>query len=137
MSDWQDPAAPAAGSEPGPDHDESIGALLSRLVDDGEDFVRGEIRLYRAQAMARLVEARSAVAMIAAAGMIGLATTIALLVGLIVILIPYLGRIGAVALVIGVSLLIAWILLQTGLGKLRRATDLDTSPADPNKEAGL
>lgn len=132
MNEGQDPVAPATGA----DNDESISGLLSRLVDDGENFVRGEIRLYRAQAIARLAVAQTAVVMIAMAGMIALATAIALLVGLIVILIPYLGRIGAVALVIGVSLLIAWILLQAGLGKLRNATDLDQSPAVPDKEAG-
>lgn len=130
MNEGHDTAAPAGAVNEG-----SIGGLLSRLVDDGEKFVRGEIRLYRAQAIARLAEAQTAVVMIAVAGMIALATAIALLVGLIIILIPYLGRIGAVALVIGVSLIIAWILLKTGLGKLRNATDLDTSPAEPSKEA--
>lgn len=128
MSEGQEPAggAAAVGQE-----ESSIGALLSQLVDDGENFVRAEIRLYRAQAIARLVEARAAIAMIAVAAVILLASAIALLVGLIFILAPYLGRAGSVALVIGLSLVLAWILVRIAAAKLRKATDPDASPAAP------
>ena len=101
----------------------TIGTLLSRLVDDSEEFVRAEVRLYRAQAILRLIEARMAIMMIVIAAVILLATAIALLVGLIIILAPMVGRAAAVAIVVVGSLAIAWLLVQIALGKLRRATD--------------
>lgn len=129
VSEGLDPAAEAMAAGP---EDSSIGKLLSQLVDDGENFVRAEIRLYRAQAIARLAEARAAVAMIAVAAVILLASAIALLVGLIFILAPYIGRVGAVAVVIGLALILAWLLVRMALAKLRKATDPDASPADPD-----
>ncbi|WP_158014028.1 phage holin family protein [Sphingomonas sanxanigenens] len=133
MSEGVDSVVEPAASGP---EDSSIGTLLSQLVDDGENFVRAEIRLYRAQAIARLVEARTAVAMIAVAAVILLASAIALLVGLIFILAPYLGRVGAVAVVIGLALALAWILVRVALAKLRKATDPDASPAEPDLGGG-
>ena len=46
-----------AGHSP---EDDSIGALFARLIDDGERFVRAEVRLYRAQLFSRLHDARAA-----------------------------------------------------------------------------
>jgi len=108
----------------------SIGALLSRLVDDSEQFVRAEIKLYRAQAILRLVAARSAIIMLAVAMVIMLATAIALLIGFILILIPMVGRPIAVATVVIGSLLVAWILVQIAINKLRRVTDIDAKPSE-------
>lgn len=125
MSDAEQPAGIPTGEPAG---DTTIGGLLSRLVDDSEQFVRAEVKLYRAQAILRLLEARTAIVMLAVALVIVLATAIALLVGMILILVPHVGRAGAVAIVVIVSLLVAWLLIQFGLARLRRATDIDKTP---------
>ena len=44
-----------------PPQEESITSLVTRLIDDGEEFVRAELKLYRARLFSRLDEARNAI----------------------------------------------------------------------------
>ncbi len=122
----ESPAAPAST-----DADESIVALFSRLVDDAETFVRAEIRLYRANLFARLTEARTAIIMILTAFLLAQSAIIALLVGLVVILRPSLGAIGATATVVTVAITIAGLLAWLAIDKIRRVTEINgKSPRD-------
>ena len=50
--------------QPPEEHDSSIAALFARLIDDAERFVRAEVRLYRAQFLSRVGEARSAIILV-------------------------------------------------------------------------
>jgi hypothetical protein len=116
------PAEPAA-------IDDSIIALFTRLVDDAERFVRAELRLYRANLFSRLRETRSAIIMLLTGFLLAQSAIIALLVGLVIILRPMLGAIGATALVVGASITIAAMLAWFGIDKIGRATDIkDKAP---------
>lgn len=115
-----EPATPPAEPE-----DDSIAALFARLVDHVDRFVRAELKLYRARAFDRLADARSAVIGLLFAFLLAQSAIIALLVGLIVILRQPLGAVGATAAVVGGALVIAVVLVQFGLTRLRKATDIE------------
>lgn len=117
----ESPAAPAAT-----DADESIVALFSRLVDDAETFVRAEIRLYRANLFERLTEARTAIVMILTAFLLAQSAIIALLVGLVVILRPILGAVGATATVVVSAITIAGLLAWLAIDKISRVTEINS-----------
>lgn len=104
--------------------DESIVALFSRLVDDAETFVRAEIRLYRANLFERLTEARTAIVMILTAFLLAQSAIIALLVGLVVILRPMLGAVGATATVVIGAITIAGLLAWVAIDKISRVTEI-------------
>lgn len=115
------PAAP-----PPVETDESIVALFSRLVDDAETFVRAEIRLYRANLFSRLTEARTAIVMILTAFLLAQSAIIALLVGLVVILRPILGAVGATATVVVSAITIAGLLAWLAIDKISRVTEINS-----------
>lgn len=104
--------------------DNSIAALFASLIEDAEDFVRAELQLYRANLFARLTEARTGIVMILASFLIAQSAIIALLVGLVIILRPDLGAVGATATVVGTSLLVVALLAWLAIGRLRKATDI-------------
>lgn len=121
--------APVDGSPAAPrpvEADESIVALFSRLVDDAETFVRAEIRLYRANLFARLTEARTAIIMILTAFLLAQSAIIALLVGLVVILRPILGAVGATATVVVSAITIAGLLAWLAIDKISRVTEINS-----------
>lgn len=109
------------------DSEDSIAALFARLIEDAEHFVRAELRLYRADLFRRLREARSAIILILIGFLFAQSAIIALLVGLIVILRPVLGAIGATASVVGGSVIVAAIMARIALGKLNKATEIKDS----------
>lgn len=99
-----------------PHEDTSIGALFSRLIGDVERFARAEVRLYRAELLGRLDAVKFALAMGAVALLLAQATVVALLVGLLLILQPYIGAGWATVAVVGGALvllaLLGWFALQ-------------------------
>jgi VIT1/CCC1 family predicted Fe2+/Mn2+ transporter len=107
--------------------DDSIAALFSRLIDDAERFVRAEIRLYRAQAFARLGEARSAIVMVVIALLLAQSAFIGVVVGLLLILRGPLGAAWATVVVVCVSLGIAAVLVRLAIGKIRKVTEIKDS----------
>lgn len=108
--------------------DDSVASLFAMLIEDAENFVRAEVTLYRASIVARLTEARSAIVMILASFLLAQAAIIAFLVGLLVILLPYLGAAGATAAVVGSGLGMAGLLAFLAIGRLRKATQIDETP---------
>ncbi|WP_374125533.1 phage holin family protein [Sphingomonas sp. 28-62-11] len=109
--------------------DDSFVALFGRLVDDAERFVRAELRLYRANLFSRLAETRTAIIMILTSFLLAQSAIIALLVGLVVILRPSLGAIGATAAVVGGSITVALLLAWLAMNKFRAVTDIkDKAP---------
>ena len=107
-----------------PPGQESIPALVSRLIDDGEQFVRAELKLYRARLFSRLDEARNAIILIVVALSLVQATIVAALVGLLIILRPVLGPGGATAAVIVAGLGVAALLAFVAWRFLLKATEI-------------
>ncbi|MBA3880568.1 MAG: hypothetical protein C0500_12730 [Sphingobium sp.] len=95
------------------------------MIDHVERFVRAELRLYRARAFDRLADARTVIVSLLLAFLLAQSAIIALLVGLIVILRRPLGAVGATAAVVGGALVIAVVLVQLALARLRKATDIE------------
>jgi len=115
--------------QPPEEHDSnSIAALFARLIDDAERFVRAEVRLYRAQFLSRVGEARSAIILVVLALLLAQSAMIATVLGLLLILRRPLGEVGATILVVVVSLGIAGLLVRAALGKVRRITDFKDKP---------
>jgi hypothetical protein len=111
-----------------PPDDDSIGALISRLIDDAERFVRAEVRLYRAQLFNRIGQARTPILLGAIAFLLAQSAIIATVVGLVLILRRPLGPVGA-TLVVGVgALLIAGLLLRIAIGRIRKLTAIKDKP---------
>lgn len=101
---------------------DSIVALVTRLIDDVEHFVRSEISLYRAQMLERARQAQSAILMLIVAFVLAQATVFTLLVVLVLILRRWMGIYGASALVIGAALVMTLLLAKMAAGKLKAAT---------------
>lgn len=105
--------------------EDSISSLFARLVDDGERFVRAELKLYRATLFNRLADARVAIVGLLVAFLLVQSAIIALLVGLIVILRRPLGAVGATASVVGGAVIVAVVLAQLALMRLRKVTEIE------------
>jgi hypothetical protein len=93
-----------------PDKQESVGALLSRLVEDGKSFARAEIGYYRTLAIAKLGEATGGLVLGMVALVLLLSAVTALLVGLILTLATLVGPGFATLIVILATLLVAGLL---------------------------
>ncbi|WP_293879937.1 phage holin family protein [Sphingomonas sp.] len=98
----------------------SLGALFSRLIEEGEAFIRAEVSLYRAQATRKAFSAGLVVGLVGAAIMLTQALLVAILVGLILILAPRLGM-GWAVLSVTVSTVIL-IIVCVMIGRARVAT---------------
>jgi hypothetical protein len=99
--------------------DESIGDLFSRLIDEGREYARAEIGLYREIAKRRAAQGRTgAIALAAGAGLLWFAGIAALLGGVLGLatLIGPLAAGLAVAALLGAGGL---VLLRFGIGELR------------------
>src|SRR5690242_17207208 len=103
-----------------PDHDNSIAHLFSRMIGDAERFVRAEIRLYRAQFLSRVGEARIAILLGVIALLLAQSAIIAMVLGLLLILRHPLGEAGATILVVIVSLGIAALLVRIAVTKVQK-----------------
>lgn len=109
--------------------DESIAALVHHAVEDARELASAEIALYRAKVSERVSAYTSAAIFFGAAGVLALSAVTALLVGLILSLATLIGPLGATAVVIVVTLIIAGILGMIGKGKLAPATGAATEKA--------
>jgi len=111
-----------------PPTNESIPALVSRLIDDGEGFVRAELKLYRARLVSRLDDVRNAIIFVVIALSLVQAVMVAALVGLLIVLRPLIGPGGATGMVVvaglgvaGLLAFLAWrLLLKTSLPRRKR-----------------
>lgn len=98
--------------------------LVGRLVDDARGVVSAEVELYKAKAGERVSAYRSAAVFFVAAGVLGLAALVALLVGLILTLSTLIGPGYATAAVVIVVLVIAAVLALVGKSRLRPASEV-------------
>lgn len=105
-----------------PDDEEGIGTLITRAVGDGRAYAEAEIAYWRALALDRLADARVAALFGIAVLLLAQAAAIALIVGLVMILTPYVGPGLATLIVVlvaaGAAALFAWAALR----RYRRVT---------------
>lgn len=101
--------------------DESVGALIARLVADAKDYGRAEASFYRVLARERLGEARSGLVAGVAAFVLAFAAVVALLVGLVLTLATLIGPGLATMAVVIVALAIAALLGRHAVQRLRHA----------------
>jgi uncharacterized membrane protein len=114
-----------------PPQQESIPALVTRLIDDGEEFVRAELKLYRARLFSRLDEARNAIILAVVALSLVQAVMVAALVGLLIVLRPVIGPGGATAVVVVTGLAFAGLLAWLGWRQLLKATEIKDKDRRP------
>lgn len=100
--------------------DESVPELVGRLLDDTRGLVSAEVELQKAKLGERVSAYKAAAIFFVAAGVLGLAALIALLVGLIMTLATLIGPGFATAAVVIAVLTIAAVLALVGRGKLAR-----------------
>ncbi|WP_157217625.1 phage holin family protein [Flavisphingomonas formosensis] len=105
--------------QPGDELDRStLGGLFSRLIEDTEQLVRAELRVYREMLVARLLRAQLAVAALIVALLIVAASVTSLFVGLSIALGELIGRIAACFVVGFGGLAIAGLLVWFGIRRI-------------------
>ena len=107
----------------------SIGHLFSRLIDDAERFVRAEINLYRAQAFARIGEAKLALLLGATAFLLAQSALIAMLVGLVLVVRTQVHSAAwATVIVVGTALIVSAIMVAIAVAKIKKLTRIQDGP---------
>jgi hypothetical protein len=96
-------------------HEESIGDLFGRLIEDGRSYARAEIEVVKQIARHRAGKARSGLIMLAAGAVLLLSSLTALLLGLVLGLAVLIGPVLA-------GLAIAALLAGIGYGLIRYGT---------------
>jgi len=114
--------------EPRGDPDQDIPALLAQLSQDARAFAAAEMRYARAELSERAALALPAVAMLAVAAVLAFATLVALLIGLVVALTPFLSAIGATGLVCVVAAVVIVTLYLVSAQRLRKAFKTSEDP---------
>lgn len=124
MSDAEDRQAGSQADE------SSIGALLGRLVDDAESFVRAEVKLYRVEALHKLASYRMSIVMAAVGALLALGSVILLLIALVFALAPYTGTAWAALIISMLSLATAvtlfWAVWRGMLEEIDEEAEADT-----------
>jgi hypothetical protein len=107
-----------------PQPEDSITSLVSRLIDDGEEFVRAELKLYRARVFSRLDEARNAILLGIGALVLAQSVVVAALVGLLLTMRRLVGPGWATLVVVGGGLLITAMMGWAAWALVKRATEI-------------
>ena len=101
--------------------DESVGDLFGRLIEDGREYARAEIGLYRQIARYRAARARNGLILVAAGAVLGLSALTALILGFVLGLANLIGPVLAglaVALVLAGAGFVLVRIGAAGLGAL-------------------
>lgn len=101
-------------------NDESIGEVLSRLKESGQQYARAEFHRQKVRATEIGLEFRNIAVLLGIAAFLMLAAAVALLVGAILALTPTIGAWGATAVVVGAVLALAFLLVILARNRLRR-----------------
>ena len=114
-----------------PDVDEATyRQIVAGLMEDGEQFAKSKIKLYRAVVLYRVSQARKAVGLIAIAFLIAAAALVALLMALVLSLSQSVGPLLAGIIVCGIGLLLAALLTYWGV---KTFPDLDEKLFDDDE----
>jgi hypothetical protein len=101
-----------------------IGELLSRLTDEAKAFGEAELAYYRALAAEKIEDARASLWMGAAGAGLMIAASVALVVGLVLTLSPWIGPGPATLLVVAVAGGTAWLLGRAAWRHIKRVLGL-------------
>jgi Putative Actinobacterial Holin-X, holin superfamily III len=96
-------------------------ALLAQLGSDARAFAEAEVRWIKAEAGERASHVVPALVLIVSALALAAGALIALLLGMILVLRPYAGTGGAVAIVVGGGIVVAGLLGWAGSRRIKRA----------------
>jgi hypothetical protein len=100
-------------------NDESIGEVLSRLKESGQQYARAEFNRQKVRATEIGLEFRNIAVLLGIAAFLVLAAAVALLVGVILALTSMIGAWGATALVVGAVLALAFLLVILARNRFR------------------
>ncbi len=103
-----------------PVEQESLAALLSRVVSDAEQVARAEIELQKAKVVAKIDDARDAILLLVAAIATGAVALTAFVVGALLVLTQYIGPLGATAVVVGALVVLAILLGWFSMRQFKR-----------------
>jgi hypothetical protein len=106
-------------ADAGEPKDESIGELLGRLAQDGRDFVRAEVGVYRAIAARRMARARNGLIALAVGAVLMICSVTALLLGLVLWLATLIGPLLAGLAVAALLILVGLLLVRIGINGLK------------------
>ena len=111
---------------------------LERLVDDAQTYFNAELTYQKSRAAFILDRVKKTVIFAVAAGVIGFLAAIGLTVGLIIALTPLITGFGATALVVGVMLLVAYLLIRRALTNWQDVSRVakDKQPQAANDHSG-
>ena len=107
--------------------EESIGEVLSRLKESGQQYARAEFNRQKVRATEIGLEFRNIAVLLGIAAFLVLAVAVALLVGIILALTPMIGAWGATAVVVGVVLALAFLLVILARNRFRRLNGEEAS----------
>jgi uncharacterized membrane protein YccC len=106
-------------ADAGDPKDESIGALIGRLAEDGRAFVKAEVSVYKAIAARRMARARNGMIALAIGAVLLICSITALLFGLVLWLATLIGPLLAGLAVAAGLILVGVVLVQIGIGGLK------------------
>lgn len=102
-----------------PKDDESIGALLGRLAEDGRAYVKAELGVYKAIAARRAARARNGLIALVVGAVLAISSITALLLGLVLWLAGLIGPLPAGLVVAALLILAGYVLVRIGMSGLR------------------
>ena len=111
------------------DKEAGLGALVSRLIEEGRELLRAEIDLGKAIALSRIARARAGLMMTAAAVLLVPSAITTLLIGCLLGLRPLIGPFAAGLVVSIGALCVAGLLGKIGIDKLIAAASTDGDDA--------
>jgi len=117
-----------------PTDQQSLGTLVTGIVEDLQNVVRGEITLAKTELKEEAAVAGRGAGMLAAGGIVGLVAFIFLMLGVTYLINRWLTMWQSAAIVGAVLLVVAIILLKVGQKKLSAASLTPTQTIDSLKE---
>ena len=103
-------------ADSGEPEDESIGALLGRLADDGRAYVKAEVAVYKQIAARRAARARNGLIALAIGAVLIFSSFTALLLGLVLWLATLIGPLLAGLVVMAFLIIVGLVLVKIGIG---------------------
>jgi hypothetical protein len=117
-----------------PDEQETLGALLARLIEDGRALAKAELVLFRTDFYRRIGRARTGALLCLIGAIMGQAAAVTFLVTLSFVLTPWIGRLGGAAVSVLLGIGMAVLLIRMGVRKLMLVVE---DPDDDDDEPGV
>ena len=100
--------------------DKTLGFQVADLVEDARKLAYAEIEYYRAKLSVNMTATKSVLALFGIAVALGMATIIALLLGILMVTSHYVGPVAATGLVAGSGFLLTTILMGMAIKRARK-----------------